>query len=159
MPGELIVIQLTLMAKAALGAGAISLALLGAVWLQSARLKSVKIEYAAFKTQVKNAGEAAAKESARATAANLKAKERADAENLRTSNALRADIKRLRDARTGSGFLPPAPAGATSPDGITLKRAELESALRRFDEGVARLLEEGDRARIDLDTARRWAQQ
>lgn len=85
------------------------------------------------------------------------AKEKADAESkkLRADNA--ALSKRLRDERARSGILPPAPATAKRPDAITFDRASLERALQRLDDGVSGIVAEGDQARIDLDTAKRWS--
>mgnify|MGYP001565117177 FL=1 len=84
-------------------------------------------------------------------------KENADAENKRTTDALRVTIKRLRDQRAGASFVPPASSAAKRPDRATFDRAELERALQRLDDGVSGIVEEGDQARIDLDTAKRWS--
>lgn len=141
-------------------AGVIAATIIGlsiAVKVQTARLEAVKAEYSAFKAQVAALGEAAAKEAARVNLANQKAKEVADAKTkaLLVANA---DLgKRLRDARSNSGFLPKPPADSRSPQLACFQRTELESALQRLDAGVSELIGEGATFQLRLATAAEWA--
>lgn len=127
-------------------------------YVQSSRLASCKQEYARFQADVQAKGEAAAREAARIDAENARRKEKSDAERKRllTINAGLAD--RLRDSRSGRGYVPEPAPGSASPDRAAFNRTELDAALRRLDAGVSGLIAEGDAARIGLDTAREWAQ-
>lgn len=143
--------------------------LAGAAAVQTLRLDHAKVEYARleseygqFKATVAAMGEKAKKEAAEKEAADRKRKDDADAENAKVRRDLAGvydAYRRLRDSRsTGGGILPSAPAGAPSAATAAFDRGRLDSALSAFDRGVTGLLEEGDRAIADLDTARRWAQ-
>lgn len=135
----------------------IAAAIYGFGWLQGAhgeQIKAAKFEAAteAFSVAAKQHSEQVAK-------ADKLRKEKADAENKRTINNLRADVKRLRDERTrGGGLSAPAPS-AESPDRICFDPAKLSGALRKFDEGVLGIVAECSEAVINLDTAKRWAQE
>ena len=86
-------------------------------------------------------------------------KERTDAKNKKDLNDQRTINKRLRDQRASADFLPsPAPA-SKSPDEATIIRPEFERAIRKFDQGVQGLIDEGDEARIDLNSAKAWAKE
>ncbi len=124
----------------------------------------VEQAYASFKAQVQVEGEAAQKKANEEIAAHKLAKEKADAENVKTKSDLvgvYTAYRSLRDqrSRAGSGFLSPAAPGSASPENITLNRTGLDSALSGFDKGVTGLLEQGDQAIADLNTAKTWAQQ
>lgn len=140
-----------------LGVAALVAASMGFGWLQGAhgeQIKAAKFEAAteAFSVAAKQHAEQVAK-------ADKLRKEKADAENKRTINNLRADVKRLRDERTrGGGLSAPAPS-AESPDRICFDPAKLSGALRKFDEGVLGLVEGCSEAVINLDTAKKWAQE
>ena len=130
----------------------------GAAWkVQGWRLAAVKAEYAGFVATVKAQGEAAEKLAKATAAADKQNKERVDREYQTTITSLAADVKRLRDARTRAGYVPATPAGSRSPDLACFDRAELEQALRRFDEGVTGLIGEGDTTALGLNAARSWA--
>lgn len=131
----------------------------GAAWtVQGWRLDAVKAEYKGFVDTTRTMGEAA-KEKAEATkAADKKRKDQADAENKRTLDRLRADNQRLRNARAGSNFVPTAAAGASRPDLAAFDRAELERSIQRLDAGIQGLIDEGDEAAVNLNTAKTWAQ-
>ena len=121
---------------------------------QHEALKAAKFEAATEALSV------AAKQHAEQVAkADKLRKEKADAENKRTINNLRADVKRLRDERTRGGGLSSPAASADSPDRICFDPAKLSGALRKFDEGVLGLVEGCSEAVINLDTAKRWAQE
>jgi hypothetical protein len=93
-----------------------------------------------------------AAENARKALEALKAKERADENYTRNLDRLRADVKRLRDSRPS--VLPPAAPTARDPERACFSRPELDAALRRFVEGAAGLVAEGDEARLGLDAAK-----
>lgn len=150
-------IQLSLMGWMAVGGALVILAMGVALKIQTARLEAVKTEYAQFQANVASLGEIAKNEAAKKEAADKSRKAKADAENRRTIADLHTHIVSLRNARPGGGIVPGAPTTSRSPDRATFDRAELERTLRAFDTGVAGLIAEGDEARINLDTARRWA--
>lgn len=118
---------------------------------------AARSEYSDYRRQVAVAAQAAAEEALKKTIADEKRKEEADANNLR----LRADLdlltKRLRDARASSNFVPAAASCPERPASAAFDRVLLERALRDFDSAVQGLVDEGSRAVIDLDTAKRWA--
>ena len=119
---------------------------------------TLKAEYAEYRTLVAKAAQAAAEESLKKTIEDEKRKEAADAENMRLNRQLADAARRLRDARAASNFVPAASPGAASPERACFGRTELERTLQQLDAGIQELITEGDRAVIDLDTARRWAQ-
>lgn len=128
-----------------------------AVKVQTSRLDTCKTSFEAFKATVKAEGEAAAKEAARVNLANQKGMEAANAK-IKVLLADNGSLgKRLRDARSNSGFLPKPAADSPSPDRACFGRAELESALQRLDAGVSLLIGEGDQAKLKLSTAAEWA--
>ncbi len=142
------------------------LALFGAIWLhgcnygenrQEAITDKLRIEYNTFVSKTEELGKAAEAKARAIEAAHKLSKEKADAENFRTITELRDSVARLRRARSSGGYLAPASATAKSPDTITFDRAELERAIRQTDERIQELISEGDEARINLDTAIRWA--
>jgi hypothetical protein len=156
-----------LFAWAALGAGAVILALGIALKVQSSRLETaqtklaeVKGQYAAFKGETKRLGDAAEKRRKDVEAKDRADKEKADAENKDLRRELDARRKQLRDRANspGGSVVPSAPASAESPDRICFDRKELTGALQRFVDGVAELVGEGAQTVIDLDTAKNWAQ-
>lgn len=114
--------------------------------------------YLTFKAGVEVLGKQAIKEKAAKEAADKQRKENADKENTKLQTDLAAANKRLRDTRASGGYLPPASAASKRPEVATINRTEFESAVKRLDAGVSGLVEKGDQARVDLDTARRWAQ-
>ena len=147
---------LPLMGWAAIAAGAIIAALGIGLKIQTARLDTVKTEYAQFRAGVKVVGEQTQVRKVEIELANKQRKERADAENIRTIAALDADNKRLRDERASRSLLPERAAGPGRADRITFDRAELDAALRKYEAGIQGLLEEGDKARVNLNTGRQW---
>ena len=129
----------------------------GAWWLQGLRLDAVQAKYDGFVATVKAEGDAATKLAEAAAAEDKRKKESSDHEYQITLAGLRADNKRLRDARAGSRIVPAAPAGSRSPGLACFDRAELEQALQRFDAGIAGLFDEGDTDAVGLNVARSWA--
>lgn len=125
--------------------------------IQTHRLESAKADHAAFVAKTEAAGKEQERRAKETEAADRKRKEKADAEN-KTSRARIATLSiELRDARSRSSYLPPATPGASSPDTATVVRADVERALQLLDDGVTRLVAEGDQAIADLNTAKSWA--
>ena len=125
----------------------------GAWWLQGLRLDAVQ----AFVATVKAEGEAAKKFADATAAEDKRKKESSDHEYQTTISSLRADVKRMRDDRARSRFVPAAPAGSRSVGLACFDRAELEQALQRFDDGISGLIAEGDADAVGLNVARSWA--
>lgn len=142
------------------------LAMVAVIWLhgchygadgEKENTHKVQVAFNTFVKKTNEAGEAAAARAKAIEAADKLKKEKADAENFRTITELRDSVARLRRARSGGSYLTPASPTAQSPDTITFDRAELERAIRQTDERIQELISEGDEARINLDTAIRWA--
>lgn len=119
---------------------------------------AAKAELATFKAEVKVLGEKAKADALAAEAADKDRKEKADAEHETTIAALNARVASLRNARSGRSILPPTASCPERPAAACLDRAILERALRTLDQDVQGLVDEGSRAVIDLNTAKRWAQ-
>ena len=136
----------------------IAIGFAGAWKLQGLRLDKVEAQYASFVAVTKAEGAAAQKIADDQKAIDIAKKEHADNENAATIASLRADYQRLRDARSRTHYVPAAAPGSKRPQAACFDRAELESALRQFDAEAAGLVEEGDAARVNLDTAKKWAQ-
>lgn len=120
-----------------------------------------RVEHAAFETfKVKVAAEGEiARQRAEAIAAHDELlKEEADEEHRQALDTLRADVGRLRrerdDAR--SRFLPPTAAGPGSPDLACFDRAEYLGAYRDLVSEIRGAVDEGSKAVIDLNAAKRW---
>ena len=130
----------------------------GAAWtVQGWRLDAVKSKFAGFVATVKAQGEAAQQVKVAQEKKDKLNKEHTDAESKRTLDTLRADVKRLRDARAGSRFVPGAASPAGSPDRACFDRAQLESAVRSLDAEVSGLVDQGSEAIVKLDAAKDWA--
>ncbi len=129
----------------------------GAWWVQGLRLDAVKAKYDGFVATVKAEGEAATKLAEATAAEDKRKKESSDHDYQTTIAGLNADIKRMRDDRARSRFVPAAPAGSRSVDLACFDRAELERTIRRLDSGVSGLIEQGDADAVGLNTARAWA--
>ena len=125
----------------------------GAWWVQGLRLDAVQ----AFVATTKAQGEAAKKLADAQTAEDKRKKESSDHEYQTTIASLRADVKRMRDDRARSRFVPAAPAGSRSVGIACFDRAELERTLQQFDEAVTGLIAEGDADAVGLNVARSWA--
>lgn len=125
----------------------------GAWWVQGLRLDAVQ----AFVTTTKAQGEAAKKLADATAAEDKRKKESSDHEYQTTIASLRADVKRMRDDRARSRFVPAAPADSRSIGLACFDRAELERTLQQFDEAVTGLIAEGDADAVGLNVGRRWA--
>jgi len=138
------------------GIAALVLASMGFGWVKGAHHEELKA--AKFEAAIEAIGKAQAERTKEINARNIKLKEQADHENKRTIDSLRADIKRLRNERASTNFLPPAAPGASRPELACFDRTELERTLQQFDNEVTGLIAEGDEATVNLDTAKLWAQ-
>ena len=125
----------------------------GAWWVQGRRLDAVQ----AFVATVKAEGEAAKKLAEATDAEDKRKKESSDHEYQTTIASLRADVKRMRDARAGSRFVPAAPAGSRRVDLACFDRAELERTIRDFDTAIQGLVDQGSADAVGLNVARSWA--
>lgn len=91
---------------------------------------------------------------------NRKKKELSDADNAKSRRdlaGLYAAYTSLRDKRRNGSLLPAAPSTSAHPDRITFDRKGFDNALSGFDKGVTGLLNEGDAAITDLNSAKDWA--
>ena len=129
------------------------------IWGAVMRLQRdhARAEYATYRTKVAQAAAAAAEVALKKTIADEQRKEKADAEHAAAVARLNSTIRRLRDARAASSFVPAAASCPGSPDRAAFDRAVLERTIRALDTGVQGLVDEGSRAVTDLDTAKRWA--
>lgn len=119
---------------------------------------ALDLQFSTFKGETQRLGAQAKAEAEAKAAADKRNKDQTDAENKRVTDALLADIKRLRNARAGGSFVPAAPASASRPDLACFDRAELERSIRAFDTGLQGLVDEGSKATVDLNSAKVWAQ-
>ena len=148
----------------AVGAGVLVLALGFAVKIQTGRLDAAKAEYATFAAEVELLGKQAAKAAKTRELEDLATKKRADDENTKTKRDLAGvydAYRSLRAQRAGGSLLPAAPASAASADRACFDRAALDLGLAKADgllqEGAIRILQRGDQAIVDLNTAKGWA--
>jgi hypothetical protein len=125
----------------------------GAWWVQGLRLDAVQ----AFVATTEAQGEAAKKLADATAAEDKRKKESSDHEYQTTIASLRADVKRMRDARAGSRFVPAAPAGSRRVDLACFDRAELERTIRDFDTAIQGLVDQGGADAVGLNVARSWA--
>ena len=122
---------------------------------------ALQAQFEAFKSKTAALGEAAKAVAAAKEAADKERKDKADAENAKTRRDLAgvyAAYRSLRDSRSGGSLLPQAASGTASPATAAFDRTGLDRALSGFDRGVTGLLEQGDQAIADLNTAKAWAQ-
>ena len=134
----------------------------GAWWVQGLRLDALQAKYDGFVATTKAEGEAAKKLAEAKAKADRQLKESSDHEYETTIASLRADVKRMRDDRARSRFVPAAPAGSRSPDLACFDRAEYQRTdgvvTEKLFAGARGLADEGTAATVDLDSAKRWAQ-
>lgn len=148
-----------------LGIGGAGLGFSGAWYIQGLRLDAAKHELTAvknsfneFKDKVKETGDAAQKAADKRAADEKLKKEKSDHEYETRITNLNADVKRMRNARSGGNFVPSAASTAQSPDRACFSKAELEQSIRNFDQGIQRLVDQGSADGIALDVAKHWAQ-
>jgi len=130
-----------------------------AAWtIQGWRIDAVQSKFDGFVSTTKALGDAAKIAADKAIAEDKLKKEKADHENATTVANLRAANKRLRDANSSISFLPTASAGSINPQRYCFDRSKLELSLQQLDAGVQGIVEEGDVAVINLNTAKQWAE-
>ena len=129
----------------------------GAWWVQGLRLDAVQAEYDGFVAATKAQGEAAKKLADATAAEDKRKKESSDHEYQTTIASLRADVKRMRDDRARSRFVPAAPASSRNPGIACFDRAELERTIRDFDTAIQGLVDQGSADAVGLNVARGWA--
>lgn len=142
----------------AAGGAVIILGLSVALKVQTDAKQAVKAEYAAFVADVRAKGEAQERETKATIERDRKAKEKVDAENKRLRSANATLAVSLRESRSSVGYLPAPAPGAASPNRVCFDRGSLERSIAELDAGVSSLVERGDAYRIDLDSAKSWAQ-
>lgn len=127
-----------------------------ALVVQSKRLELCQTQFREFRTQVATNAAVAKMRAEIQTKNDVAVKEKADEDYRRTTDALRADIKRLRDLRPAGSGLPAASAGSSRPDLACFDRAEYLRADGEFVEAARRLADEGTANAVGLDTAKEW---
>ena len=146
---------------AAIAAGAVILALGVAVKIQSSRLAAVKAEYAGFVAQTKALGDVAAAKAKAQEAADKQRKEKADAENAKAKQDLAgmyAAYRSLRDGSSRGSGVSAAPTFTASTDRTCFDSKALVASIRGYETGILQVLQQGDSAIVDLNTAKAWAQ-
>ena len=134
-------------------------ALLGALiaWsIQSLRIDALQSQYDAFVDTAKAAGDIAQKQADARAEHDKQLKATSDANYQTAIDNLNADIARLRNARAGRNIVPPSPTNSRRPDLACFDRAELEQAVRNFDSGIQRLVDQGSANTIRLNAAAEW---
>lgn len=126
--------------------------------VQGYRLDALQAKYDKFVIQTEAIGKESELKAKTKEAEDKRKKEEADAKANRTISALRADNKRLYNARANSGYVPAATTGSVRPDLACFDRAEFELALRQSDQATTGLIEEGAKATSELNIAKEWAQ-
>jgi hypothetical protein len=124
---------------------------------QSSKVEAITLKHGTFVESTRLLGRAAEADTKQKDSRNQANKTKADHENKLALDTLRIDIKRLRDSRASSSYLPSPTSTTISSDLACFDRTELESAIRLFDDEVAGIVSKGDEATVDLNTAKRWA--
>ncbi len=119
--------------------------------------KAVKADAKAFKDATEAEGKAAKKAADAKKLEDERKKKESDEEYENRISGLTADVKRLRNARSSSSFVPSTASATGSPDTACFDRAQLERALRELDSGLQGLVDEGSKDAIGLDVAKKWA--
>lgn len=122
-----------------------------------AETKAEKAEYKTFKDLTEAAGKVAEKAAADKKLKDERNKKESDDAYENRISGLDATVKRLRSARSSSGFVPSTASATGSPDTACFDRAKLERALREFDSGLQGLVDEGSKGAVGLDVAKKWA--
>jgi hypothetical protein len=121
---------------------------------QGAMKDAVQAKYTSFVAQTKAEGEAAQKIALAKEAQDKLNKENAD-ETYKQLMARNADLAmQLLNSRASRGYLPAASAGSSHPERACFNRLQLGEAIRQLDAGVQSVIDQGDSARIGLDTAK-----
>jgi hypothetical protein len=128
------------------------------------RYDALADDFAKFRSSVAALGEQAEKAARTRELEDLATKKRADDENAKTKRDLAGvydAYRSLRAQRAGGSLLPTATTGSSSPERACFDRAALDRGLADADailqEGAIGILQRGDQAIVDLNTAKRWA--
>ena len=124
--------------------------------LQTHRLASCKQEFAAFQAQVKALGDIAEAKARAKEKADLTLKGKIDNENSKLRNDNAALAKRMRESSAGRSTVSYLPASAKRPDLACFDRAELDTAVRRYQSDLLGIAEKGAAATVDLDSGKAW---
>lgn len=124
---------------------------------QSSKVEAITVKYSSFVEDTKILGKAAEADTKAKDTRNQSNKLKADHENTLALATLRTDIKRLRDSRASSSYLPSAPSTTSDPDKICFDRTELDQSIRDFDKGLQVLVDSGSETTVNLNTAKQWA--
>jgi hypothetical protein len=130
-------------------------AIFGYGWLRGANHEQAK--FAAFQAEVAAEGRASQKLADDRISREIARKVESDAKYKTADAARRSAADKLRDERARRNILPAPAADSASPGRACFDRAILSAALRDFDTGVARLLDEGDQVALRLKLAVEWA--
>lgn len=134
--------------------GLVVLSIFGYGWFKGH--SSAQTAFDEYRGKVEALGEAQAKRTAEIIKVQNARKDASDASYKIQLAALNADIGELRNRRTSD--LPATPTGSRCPDGwACFDRAELQSALQRFDGEVSGIVAEGDQVKLRLKLAAEWA--
>lgn len=125
--------------------------------VQGWRLDAVQSRFDGFVAAVKAKGEAAQKLKLAQEKQDKLNKERTDAEVKDNLDRLRADNKRLRNARASVRAVPDTASAPGDPDRACFDRTQLESAVQLLDSEVSGLVEQGSEAVVKLNAAKDWA--
>lgn len=120
---------------------------------------TAKAALTTFKAEVSALGEKAENARIAKEAADKSRKEAARAENSAALATLAGDIGRLRAERDSArlSILPPGPASPGGADIACFDRPAIERAYGGLVTGLRGLGDEGAKATVDLNTAKRWA--
>lgn len=119
-------------------------------------INKIKLEHSKFVLDVEQKGLIAQKIAESKIDLYKKSKERADENYKYTISDLNKHIKRLRESRSSSRFLPATTNATGNLNEACFNRENLERSLQRFDDGVTKLITEGDEAIIKLKIASDW---
>ena len=150
---------LPLLGWAAVAAGVAFVGMGIALKITRSELATCKAEYQSFKATTESIALAAIARLKAEAVRQAGLRKESDDKYAKEHAALSAANKRLLDDRSRGDRVPAAPAGSKRPDLACFGRADLESALRRLDEGISGLVDEGDQNTLRLKMSREWASQ
>lgn len=127
-------------------------------WYVKRDRDAIRKEYDGFVDRTALLGVQAEEAAKKQEAKDLANKRKIDRENNDLRESYADAIKRLRESGAGSRGVPEAPASSSRPDLACYDRPEFVGAYGRLVTGVRGLADEGTASAIDLNSARRWAQ-
>lgn len=135
-------------------------ALLLTTWLHGCHYGEQRIsdEYAQYRISVESAGRIAQMNSDAIKARDEQRKAASDESYAKALTVLGGDIERLRKSRADTHYLPPVSTDTRCPETwACFDRALLESAIGQLDADVSGIAETGDKMKLRMDEAIRWA--